>query len=122
MMTKERANRLGMYADIRQVLDAALTSGGGNFVCENYGAAVHWRQRAYKFRKLYAETYPGKESPYDVLILRRVADNDATIRIEVRQSSGLFIPQGGVTPVDFAPDDELEAAANRLREQLEGKK
>ena len=118
-MTKPRANRLGMYADVRGVLDSALEHGGGTFQCETYGAAVHWRQRAYKFRKLYAETLgEKKESPYDMLVLHRILPDDTAVQIRIRQRQGVFVPADGSTPdVEI---DELEAAALRLAAELGG--
>ena len=42
-----KSNRLGMYADVREVLDSALSHGGGEYQLATHGMAVHWRQRAY---------------------------------------------------------------------------
>lgn len=116
-MTK--SNRLGMYADVRAVLDHALVAGGGTFECSSHGAAVHWRQRAYRFRKLYAETLGiTKMSPYDVLVLPRLADNSSEVTIVIRQTAGVFTPAGdGLVPTE---NDELMEAAESLRRKLEG--
>ena len=116
-MTK--ANRLGMYADIRQVLDAALAAGGGTFVCETHGAAVHWRQRAYRFRKLYAETLGLRSmSPYDVLVLPRLLKDDCRVIIVIRQTAGMFVPAtDGLAPTS---NDELLEAAEAIARKLEG--
>lgn len=116
-MTK--SNRLGMYADVRAVLDHALAAGGGSFLCETHGAAVHWRQRAYRFRKLYAETLGiTKMSPYDVLVLPRLADDSSEVVITIRQTAGVFTPANdGLAPTD---NDELMEAAEELRRRLEG--
>jgi hypothetical protein len=116
-MTK--ANRLGMYADVRSVLDAALAAGGGTFMCESHGAAVHWRQRAYRFRKLYAETLPPRAmSPYDVLVLPRLADGSGEVVITVRQMGGVFTPANdGIAPTS---NDELLEAAEAVRRKVEG--
>lgn len=114
-MTK--SNRLGMYADVRQVLDSALAHGGGEFECATHGDAVHWRQRAYKFRKAYAETLgPKAMSPYDILVLPRLQPGSSTVVILVRQSAGTFRPAGASTE---APDDLLDFAAN-LAARIEG--
>jgi hypothetical protein len=113
-MTK--ANRLGMYADVRAVLDSALASGGGTFACASHGAAVHWRQRAYRFRKLYAETLGLKTmSPYDVLVLPRLEPDGCEVVITIRQTAGVFTPANDAQ----APDELLEAAES-LRRRLEG--
>lgn len=114
-MTK--SNRLGMYSDIRAVLDSALESGGGTFLCPDYGSAVHWRQRAYRFRKLFAETLgPRAMSPYDVLVLPRLTDN--VVVIKLREAGGVFTPANdGLAPTS---NDELLEAAESLRRRLEG--
>lgn len=116
-MTK--SNRLGIFADIRAVLDEALAHGGGTFTCADYGSAVHWRQRAYRFRKLYAETLPPRAmSPYDVLVLPRLAADSSEVVINVRQTGGVFTPAGdGLAPTN---NDELLEAAESLRRRLEG--
>lgn len=114
-MTRPRANRLGMYADVRSVLDAALVGGGGTVECDSHNAAVHWRQRAYRFRKLYAETLgAGRESAYDTLVLPRVPADSATITIQIRSSTVLF------TPADGAPvlDDDLFDIAQNLAKKI----
>lgn len=116
-MTK--ANRLGMYADCRAVLDAALAAGGGTFQCATHGAAVHWRQRAYRFRKLFAETLgPQRMSQYDVLVLPRLAEDSSEVMITIRQTAGVFTPaDGGLAPTG---NDELLEAAEELRQRLDG--
>lgn len=116
-MTK--SNRLGMYADIRSVLDAALAAGGGTFLCDSHGAAVHWRQRAYRFRKLYAETLgPRAMSPYDVLVLPRLPEEGCEVVITIRQTAGVFTPANdGLAPTT---NDDLLEAAEELRRKLEG--
>ena len=113
-----KANRLGVYADVRQVLDAALVAGGGKLECPSHGSAVHWRQRAYRFRKLYAETLgPKAMSEYDVLVLPRLAPDSATVTILVRQPVGIFTPTNEVGLAPTTNDDLLEAA-EELRRKL----
>lgn len=116
-----RSNRLGMYSDVKEVLDAALSHGGGVYHCADYGSAVHWRQRAYQFRKLYASLLgERKESPYDALILRRVANGEHSVRIELRSVAGVFSPAG--PPLAPAPDmdEELFAAAEDFAKKIGG--
>lgn len=112
-----KANRLGMYSDVRQILDAALASGGGEVECANHGAAIHWRQRAYKFRKLYAETLGlARESQYDAIVLPR--PDDAVVTIKVGRAPVVFRPSGDTPALDLDP---LAAIANELFDKLEGK-
>lgn len=118
-MTK--TNRLGLYADVRAILDAALEHGGGTFTAPDHGAAVHWRQRAYKFRKAFAATLsPQAMSPYDVLVLPRLADGSPEVVINVRACGGTFTPANdGLAPT--TNDELLEAAESVIRKLgLEG--
>lgn len=113
-----RTNRLGLYADVRAVLDSALEHGGGTFTALDHGAAVHWRQRAYRFRKAFAETLGLRGmSPYDVLVLPRLIDGSSEVIINVRQAGGVFTPANdGLAPTS---NDELLEAAESLRQRLE---
>lgn len=120
-MSKPRSNRLGMYSDIRAVLDAALAAGGGEYDLGDYGQAVHWRQRAYRFRKLYAETLGlDVESPYDSIVIRRVEPDTGLLRIQIRTVAGEFRPIEGGTPVPPTIDDDLLDFANSLAIKLDG--
>lgn len=114
-----KANRLGIYADVREVLDTALAHGGGTFTCADHGAAVHWRQRAYRFRKAFAETLsPQAMSPYDVLVFPRLAEDSCEVVITVRQVAGVFTPAtDGLAPTT---NDELLEAAESLARRLGG--
>lgn len=115
-----KSNRLGMYADVRHILDQALEAGGGSFHCATVGEAVHWRQRAYRFRKLFAETLgPGAMSKYDVLVLPRLAPDSSTVQIQVRQPVGTFVPANETTLVPTSNDELLEAA-EALARKLSG--
>src|SRR5438477_10700030 len=95
-MRRSVPNRLGLYDDVRQVLDAAMRSSGGKFTCATHGAAVHWRQRAYKFRKLYATTIANDNSvamsPYDMLTMPQIPPDSCIVVIRVRESAGIFTP------------------------------
>lgn len=114
-----KSNRLGIYADVRAVLDSALEHGGGVFTAPDHGAAVHWRQRAYRFRKAFAETLgPQAMSPYDVLVLPRLAEGSSEVVITVRTTGGVFTPAGdGLAPVN---NDELLEAVEAVRRRIEG--
>lgn len=124
-MTKPRSNRLGMYTDVAAILDAAIKAGGGAYICETPGMAIHWRQRAYRFRKLYAETHhpSGKgTSPYDALILD-IPDGGVTVRIRVRRQVGVFVANEATAhdimlgPVEMG--DELFDEAADLAAKIE---
>lgn len=113
MTARPRSNRLGMYADVRQILDAALQSGGGSYECPDHGQAVHWRQRAYRFRKLYAEILGvDEESVYDCIVMPRIEQDSATVMIKVRRQVGRFTPsEDGPSPVAPLPDELFDVAA-----------
>lgn len=127
MRTRTVANRLGMYADVRQILDAALASGGGSFELSNHGQAVHWRQRAYKFRKLYAQTLASDDSfsmsPYDKLTLPQIADDSSTVVINVREVIGQFTPNREPADVSYVPvpgDELFDVAADIAKKIKDG--
>jgi len=48
------SSRLNNYTDCERAFQAAA-SGGSMVLFETRGSAVHWRQRAYKFRTLYRD-------------------------------------------------------------------
>jgi len=107
-----KPNRLGLYADVKQILDAALASNGGEFILSTHGEAVHWRQRAYRFRKAYAAAYG--HSPYDILTLPRIDVLSKVVKIEVQHSKGIFRPAD-------APQSDIDEAAAELASRLLGK-
>lgn len=112
-----KVNRLGKYNDVKVVLDAAIASGGGEIDFQTRGEAVRWRQRAYEFRKMYAEVVIAN-SPYDALTLPRIPDESTTVTIRIPTLTGQFRPFGGM-PLTFAaetapiPDDDPAMIAAR---------
>lgn len=109
---KPKPNRLGMYADLRPILDAALLHGGGTYECADHGQAVHWRQRAYQFRKLFAELYGLREfSIYDKIIMPRVPPESSTVTIRIREAAGTFTPAGDPIAEPLMGDDLFDEAA-----------
>lgn len=120
-MTFKRPNRLGLYADVQQILDAALASNGGTYQCETYGQAVHWRQRAYQFRKLFADLHGAKQaSAYDRLTLPRIHEGETCVHILVRKQVGTFTPNEAPTEQLPPVDDDLLAEAEALAARLSG--
>ena len=106
-----------MYEDIRTILDATLASGGGVYDCTTHGQAIHWRQRVYRFRKLYAETLGlTKESQYDRIVIPRVPPESSTCVLQMRKQVGTFTPSFDAEPyLDADPLlEEAEAIARRL--------
>lgn len=111
------STRLGQYDDIRLILDEALAAGGGTYTLATHSAAVHWRQRAYKFRKAYAEAINGA-SKYDKLEFPRLNPNTSEVIIRLRKVRGIFTPN--VEPIDQEFDDPLEDFALNFAKKLEG--
>lgn len=108
------AVRLTQYLDVRQVLDSALSSGGGSYALDTHGAAVHWRHRAYTFRKKFYEQTG--DARYDVLLFKRVPQDSSTVMIELVKPKGTFVPAG--RPVS-EPVDDLTAVAEALAKKLD---
>lgn len=118
---KSRNKRLGMFTDVREVLDAALAGGGGTYTLASHGAAVNWRQRAYQFRKLYAESIGlHKMSPYDKLTLKAVPDGSSSVEIVFigENQRGVFTPNNEI--VDEPADDDLMETVAELAKKIEG--
>lgn len=114
-------DRLSTFTDLVPILDQALAHGGGTYTLPDHGKAVNWRHRCYKFRKAYAEKFPG-DPKYDVLVFPRLSPDTCDVVIEVGRVAGVFKPAGPVTvPTTgtlsaLAPGDmdELESAAQEL--------
>jgi len=125
MRTRSKPNRLGLYDDVRAILDAAMTSGGGTFDLPDHGKAVHWRQRAYQFRKLYADILFADKStsmsPYDRLSFPKIPKESSTVVIKVREIIGTFTPNREPTePMEIAlPGDELFDVAKGIRDKIQ---
>lgn len=116
-----RSNRLGIYADVRDVADLALLHGGGSFECETIGMARNFSHRFYRFRKLYGEVYHADGSPnkYDVLICPAIKDN--TVHFRIRQPIGTFRPAAAPAfDVGLADDEELFNIAQEVARKLQG--
>lgn len=106
------------FTDVKPVLDAALASGGGKYVAPTPGAAVHFRQRAYSFRKAYREACSPNASPYDQLTLRK--PSGCEVVIAPIALPGTFTPADG-TPLNTSAaesDDPLLAEALAVRTNL----
>lgn len=121
-MPKPRPNRLGMYADVKEILDQCIAHNGGSYALHSYGAAVHWRQRAYRFRKMFAETLPeGELSPYDVLTFPKIEEGSKSVVVVKQQAKGVFTPNEAAVAVATPPEevDDLLADAMNLAERLD---
>jgi hypothetical protein len=105
---------LALYEDVRSVLDVALNHRGGRYICDTYGAAVHWKHRAYAFRsllrkqKMEASFVPGFDpgTPYDKLILRvpkKGDPDDHIVTIAYAEPRGTFEPNIAVAAEPIAP-------------------
>lgn len=116
-MSKRATLRLGMFADVKEILDAALAANGGTYSLPTPGAAVHWRHRAYTFRKKFAESLPANTlSPYDRLSLPKLEKGQTEVRIVVREASGTFTPNEVAEQASDPLLDEALALASKLNE------
>jgi len=106
---------VGNFADVSQVLDAALAAGGARYRLASSGAAIHWRQRAYSLRSLLKKLdaqakadRPGLAigTKYDSLILRILEDEPEVVIIEVLQ------PHGQLEGMDGKPLQTGEATTH----------
>ena len=125
---RSRPNRLGLYSDVKAVLDEAIASSGGTYTLPDHGKAVHWRQRAYKFRKLWAEVHGIKvASIYDQLTMPMIPDDSSDVIIRVVSQRGTFKPNAAPMTEEMidafdlpADDDPLLAEALELAKQIDG--
>lgn len=102
--------RPSSFPDVKLILDEAILSGGGTYVCTSHGAAVAFRHRCYKFRKSYFQVY--NNDRYECLSFPRIPSDSCEVRIELSTPSGLFIPKRAVV------GDSLTEAAAALRAKL----
>jgi len=117
-----RANRLGMYNDVKEVADLALDHGGGEYQCATHGDAMNFTHRFYRFRKLYNEIHHSDGSPckYDKLMLPRVPKDSSTVRLNLRQHVGTFKPATDSRAVDISADDDLFDVASSIAKKIKG--
>lgn len=110
-----RSLNIHTYADVKDVLDAAVTAGGGRVRLQNASKAVNWRHRAYAFRSLMFKEKGS--TPYDDFTL--VLDGDSVV-IRRKERAPLEDLEGN--PIGFVKeeDTDLMDAARRLREKLMG--
>ena len=106
------SSNVGMYADVKLVLDAAVAKDGGEYKLVSKSAATKWRQRAYQLRKLMSKE---GGTPYDRLILTIHPDDPTIICILVRRPEGEFVGVDGEA-VLLDTDHEQKAETN-LRKQ-----
>lgn len=120
------------FGDVKQVLDAALTAGGGRYRLPSKGKATHWRQRAYTLRKVLGDLdlkrkgdLPGAvpTTPYDMMWLGIDPLDPCVVTITIGQPSGVLTDLSGA-PISLSPGeekvvvDDLELAASALLEKL----
>mgnify|MGYP007100043136 CR=1 FL=1 len=124
------------YPDVREVFDFALAQGGARYTLDSHGKAVHWRSRAYAFRKvLWGEINPSggnSPTPYDAIKIT-IDGSTCVIHLETASGRGKLeplqnpVPGGPVTASEIlsAPKKEgfldepfLEEQAEKLRKDL----
>ena len=102
------SNSLLSYEDVRKTLDRALEARAGvkvNFA--SFGQAVHFRQRAYKFRSLHQEAmrkaYPESDARYGQSVYDALM-----IRIEPPKGGTVFVRKREAIALDIEDIDEVE--------------
>lgn len=116
-----KANRLGIYSDVREVADMALLHGGGSYDCGDINIARNFTHRFYRFRRLFGQIHhsDGSSNPYDKLILPAVKDSH--VRFRIRETTGIFRPaQRAPVATGLFDEDELFNVAENLRRKLQG--
>lgn len=109
------------YKDVRLVLDAALAAAGGIYTLPTPGKAVHWRMRAYMFRKLLSENaaarsiIPGVDTttPYDMLDLIIEPKGSCSVIIRPVMVKGTLATLDG-TPLDPTNRPQAEEHMDEL--------
>lgn len=123
------SNTIGSYADVQQVLDAALRTKGARYTPPNQHP-VRWRARAYHFRSLLmalkqkeVAAFPGvaPTTAYDSMFLT-VDGNEVVIEFRNIAQGTLRTLDGkpmDVTVETQAKTDDLEETARRFAEGLD---
>lgn len=93
------------HRKVKVVLDAVLKAGGGEFIANSEGEAIHVRQQCYRFRKWYRENRG--VSSYDDLVIRQDREK-LTFDLEPELPGKLTLPDGSLVDltVPEAPDEE----------------
>lgn len=119
-MPRPKSNRLGMYADIQEILDAALAHSGGSVECPSNSAALKWRHRAHAFRKLYAELLgPSKLSKYDRLTFPNIPSNSSTVIIKMIGDQNIKFTPNVPEPQPISDEDEISLAAAAIAKAID---
>lgn len=115
-----KLNRLGIYADVREVADMLLAHGGGTYTLPDRGAAQNFAHRFYRWRILYRDLHhaDGSECPYDKLICARVKDEH--LHFTIRRAQGVFKPSGPSAGTAPTFDDDLFNIAEQIARKIQG--
>lgn len=110
MTTAKELASIGQLSDVKTVLDEALAMNlphgaqCGTLSFDTPGKAVNWRQRAYRFRKLWRE-HRDINSPYETLTLPKLEPGATEVIIK---KTG--VPVTFVRSVPAEHDDLLDVA------------
>lgn len=119
-MSRPNPSRLGIYIDVREAADLALSHGGGEYTCTDTKTAQNFAHRFYRFRNLYRDIHhsDGSICKYDQLVLPRVTTD--TVVFTLRKAVGVFKPAGSPA-IPTSDDDDLFNIATQLAAKLKGK-
>ena len=108
-----KSKNINSYADVRSVLERALAAGGGRYKLKTPGAAVHWRMRAYAFRRLLQEQEAAR-STVPGFTPSTFCDN-MTLKIDPNDPCAIII-----TTWEDSGSGELEVFDKRAQARVEG--
>lgn len=116
-----RRTHINQFLEEREILDKAIAAKGIRLDFPTRGAAIHFRQQAYKFRKLFREKIDPAVSPYDKLTIPMLGPDDTFVEIRVK-SINAIISVLGETPKEapVEPDDELLDIAKQIGRDILG--
>jgi len=114
------------YPDVREVFDYALANGGARYTLDTPGKAVHWRARAYAFRKVLwgeinASGGPPQPTPYDAVKIT-IDGSTCIIHVETASGRGKLEPLVETKPPQGltlnTPEEDLDSAAAEFAKRL----
>ena len=106
----------GRFLKAKAVLDAVLKAGGGEFIANSEGEAVHVRQKCYRFRTWYRQNRG--ISSYDDLEISR---NRERLIFKVEPDlPGQLIIKGQEAPIEPEQEEEEVLLSNEEMKNLIG--
>jgi hypothetical protein len=121
------------HSDVIEALEATLAHGAIDIEMSDYGAAVNFRQRCYRYRKalltqsatdlkelkLKGLAKPGllPSTPYDGIVIKALEQGENVLRFRVEKNeirSRMRLPGGEALPATAGLEDEAAVLRNKL--------